>query len=271
MNRLLFFVSNSRTGWMLPACLLVFLSAFLFAGHTSAETGDHHKAYLDALDKVLVAESRIAGEMSRISNGTVAHYDFLQHEHIELLRHARALRHPPNRLSASERDNMIAQADTLLTAAESLELVIADFLRAQALLRSAISNTLDLVAKQPAQGLVTADLDHQQQLASAARAFQADNTPETHAVLDSAYDRVLSLKIDSVRHGELSVQQHLIRSNATEPAAAMGRLAKSAVTPLAEVLQATYCNAMAETVDSSPAIQQLVPALPCSDRDSLSS
>jgi len=245
MNRLLFFVSYYRTGLTLPAWLLTFLLAFLFASQTSAETSSHHDAYLDALGKVLVAQQRIAAEMDNIGNGTVAHYDFLQHEHIELLRHARALRHPPIHLTASKRDSVKAQADVLLQAAESLELMIADFLRAQALLRSAVSNVMDLVITQPAQGLVPEILDHRQQVVLAARDFQMDNTPETFSSLDSALDRVLSLKIESAQHKELLVQQTLIRNNADKPASAMRRLAESDVLLYAQSLQATYLAAMA--------------------------
>ncbi|MBT8147141.1 MAG: hypothetical protein KJN90_09825, partial [Gammaproteobacteria bacterium] len=63
--------------------------------------------------------------------------------------------------------------------------------------------------------------------------------------LYAAFDKVASLDINQTWQNELSVQKHLIRSNATKPAAAIGRLAKSDVTPLAESLQATYLAAMA--------------------------
>ncbi|MBT8145404.1 MAG: hypothetical protein KJN90_01045, partial [Gammaproteobacteria bacterium] len=228
MNRIVF-ASRQRRALLLPSLLLAFLSAFLLASQTLAETGDHHQAYLDALDIVTAAESRIGGEMTRISNGTVAHFDFLQHEHIELLRHARALHHPPTWMSAGTRDIIISQADSLLTSAESLELVIADFLRAQALLNNAVSNTLDLLATQPNPRLSNTDLDTLQQLAHAAGLFRTHNTSETREVLYAAFDKVASLDIDQTWQNELSVQKHLIRSNATEPAAAIGRLAESDV------------------------------------------
>ena len=192
MNRLVSESKQSRA-WLLPALLFTFLSTYLFASQASAETGGHHLAYLDALNRVMTAQTRIDGEMTRISNGTVAHYDFLQHEHIELLRHAKALRHPPTDMPVSERDSVIAQADVLFMAAESLELVIADYLRAEAQLGGAVSNTLDLLATPPSQGLANADLNYLQGLADAVREFRRDNTAQTRDVLYAAFDKVASL------------------------------------------------------------------------------
>jgi len=219
------------------------LASCLCASQALAETGDHHRAYLDALDTVLAAEARIGEEMARVSNGTVAHYDFLQHEHIELLRHARALRHPPTDMSAAERDSVLAQADMLVMAAESLELVIADFLRAQALLGSALSNTLDLIATQANQGLSDVALAHLQQLAVAAKEFRTDNSTATREALDAAFDRVASLEIGQTWLGELSVQRELIRNNAAEADAGLAKLARAGVEASAKELRGVYVAA----------------------------
>jgi hypothetical protein len=245
MNRLVFESKQSRA-WLLPVFLLSFLSTFLPASQASAETGDHHQAYLDALDTVMEAETRIGGEMARISNGAVAHYDFLQHEHIELLRHANALRHPPIRMSASDRDIVIARADALLMAAESLELVIADFLRAEALLSSAVSNTLDLLSTQPSQRPTNAELNHLRQLTHAAREFRTDNTSETREVLYAAFDKVASLDIEQTWQSALSVQRHLIRNNSTEAVSGISKLAMAGTKSLAEELRVTYIAAMTQ-------------------------
>jgi hypothetical protein len=238
-------ISKSRQSraWFLPALLFTFLSTYLLASQASAETGDHHQAYLDALDTVMAAEARIGGEMIRISNGEVAHYDFLQHEHIELLRHACALRHPPTGMLASERDSVLAQADALLIAAESLELVIADFLRAEALISNAVSNTLDLIATQPSQSLTNAELSHLQQLALAAGEFRRDNTIETREVLDAAFEKVASLEIAQTWLGELSAQRDLIRINSAEAAAGLGKLERVGVELLAVELRSAYREA----------------------------
>ena len=58
----------------------------------------HQQEYVAALDRVTAAPTRIAEEMQRIRSEKVAHYDFLQYEHIEMLRHARALSYPPANL-----------------------------------------------------------------------------------------------------------------------------------------------------------------------------
>jgi len=243
MNRL---VSESRPSrsWLLQALLFTFLASYLFATQAFAEIGGHHQAYLDALDTVTTAQTRIDGEMMRISNGTVAHYDFLQHEHIELLRHARALRHPPTQVSASARDSVIAYADSLLMAAESLELVIADYLRAEAQLSSAVSNTLNLLAIQSEQSSTKSDFNLLQGLAHAAKEFRRENTSETREVLQAAFDKVESLDVERTWQRELSVQGYLIRNNSTEAATGRSKLAMAGIPSIAEQLRMTYIAAM---------------------------
>lgn len=238
-------ISRSEQGKPLLSTALLFtlLASYLCASQASAEGGDHHRAYLDALDTVTAVEARIGEEMTRISNGSVAHYDFLQHEHIELLRHARALRHPPTDVSAAERDAVLAQADALLMVAETLELVIADFLRAQALLGSAVSNTLDLIATQANQGLSDTELTRLRQLDEAAREFRTDNSAATREALDAAFDRVASLEIGQTWHRELSVQRVLIRNNAAEADAGLAKLARAGVGASAKELRGVYVAA----------------------------
>ena len=245
MNRLVSESKQSRA-WLLPGLLITFLSTCLLASQASAETDGHHQAYLDALDTVLGAQTRIDGEMTRISNGTVAHYDFLQHEHIELLRHASALRHPPTGMPANERDSLIAHADALFIAAESLELVIADYLRAEAQLSSAVSNTLDLLAIQSAQSPEKADFNPLQNLAHAAKGFRRENTSATREALYVAFDRVASLDIEQIWQSELSVQRYLIRNNSIEAVSGPSKLVAVGITPLAEELRLTYIAAMGE-------------------------
>lgn len=236
--------SKQSRAWFLPALLFTFLSTYLLATQASAESGDHHQAYLDALDIVSAAESRIDEEMIRISNGTVAHYDFLQHEHIELLRHASALRHPPIAMPASERDAVIAQADAILIAAKSLELVIADYLRAQAQLNSAISNTLDLIATRTEQSPTGSELKQLQGMADAAKDIRRDNTDETREDLYAAFDKVAAQNGEQTWLRELLVQESLIRGNAI--AATASQLAMAGIPALAEELRLMYGAAMGE-------------------------
>jgi hypothetical protein len=239
MNRLGFSYKRGKT--LLPSCLLfLFLFTLMFAKQTLAETVSHQSAYLDALDTVIAAETGIRYEMARLNDGTVAHFDFIQNQHIELLRHASALRHPPAQLNPRARTEVIAQAEALFVSAEALELVIADFLRAHALLSSAISNTLDLVASQSKLPLAKADQSSLQQLASAARKFRMNNTPESRAALYAAFDGVVALKLNSPVQGELLVQRRLIENNAETAAAGIDSVSAAEISPLAEGLKATY-------------------------------
>jgi hypothetical protein len=247
MNYLVF--NSKQTKVLLPSCFLfVFLFTLMFAkqvlAETEAGTDTHQSAYLDALDTVIAADMGIREGMSRISDGTVAHFDFLQNEHIELLRHASALRHPPTRLAPGERPRVIALAEALFSFAESLELVIADFLRAQALLGSAVSSTLDLLATQSKQRLSNAEQSSFQQLASSARKFRTNNTPESRKALYAAFDEVAALRLNQTLQSELLVQRTLIQNNANEAAAGLGRVAAAELTPLAGKLKATYLAAL---------------------------
>ncbi len=230
--------------WFLPVLLFSFFFSYLFASQASAETRDHNQEYGDALDTVMVAEANLAEQMILISNGTVAHYDFLQHQHIELLRHARALRHPPLAMSASERDAVIARADTLLAAAKSLELVIADYLRAQAQMSSALSNTLDLIATRIAQTPASPDNIQLQVLADAANDIGRDNTAETREALYVAFDKVATLDFEQAWLREISMQGSLIRRNASDAASGPSQLAMAGITQLAEELRIKYVAAM---------------------------
>ncbi len=108
----------------------------------------HHQDYLEALRKVTSAQPKLIYEMNRIQTGEVAHYDFLQYEHIELIRHAKALAHPPAALPESVRTDLTQQAQTLLHTSNQLEWVIADFLRSHALVLSARYNLNDLIQQQ---------------------------------------------------------------------------------------------------------------------------
>lgn len=121
-------------GARLFAVLILFSG---LCGSASAETptgaAAHQQAYQAALDAVMGGPDRIAGEMLRIRSGEVEHYDFLQYEHIELIRHARALAYPPDIPDREGRLRTVELADAVLQAANDLEWIIADFLRAHAL------------------------------------------------------------------------------------------------------------------------------------------
>lgn len=158
------------------------LGSTALAQHSS----EHLRDYLAAIDKVAEGESRLLAEMQRIQSGEVAHYDFLQFEHLELMRHARALAWPPAGLDEKARAVVETEGKIALESAMALELVIADYLRAFAQLRSAASNTLDILAQDavPETG-ATRQLEHQVKDLIAA-AYDSDG-----AALAGAFQAVL--------------------------------------------------------------------------------
>lgn len=99
----------------------------------------YSQAYAAALALTRSAPERIRMEIERIRTGDVAHYDFLQYEHFEMLRHARALSIPPANIDAEERAELLSQAAEWKQTAELYELMIDDFLCAQAVALAARS------------------------------------------------------------------------------------------------------------------------------------
>lgn len=105
----------------------------------------HHEDYLHALEIVIKAQEGVARQMQAILDQQTAHFDFLQYEHLQMLRHARALAHPPVALSDEERARLQSMADEVLSDAEALEWLIADFLRAHAVPEAHDGETGDFV------------------------------------------------------------------------------------------------------------------------------
>ncbi|MCW8194594.1 hypothetical protein F6455_07325 [Proteobacteria bacterium 005FR1] len=226
------------------------MSTFVFAlavfacsalGHDAlAQTNlAHHRDYLEALEKVKQAESRIALEMERLQFGELAHYDFLQFEHIELIRHARALAHPPAGLTQSASADIALAVEELLTSASELEWLIADFLRALATVRNASSNTLDIAAalkREAPAGLATKLDKLSQQTARFAKAGYETGWDE----LDEAFKAVLNASISEQRRRELDFQRQALESNAGAINQARQALILSDVDQHGERLAALY-------------------------------
>jgi cytochrome c peroxidase len=105
------------------------------AGSDRTGAGSHEQAYEAAIRAVEEAGRQLLPAMRRIHDGSVAHYDFLQFQHLELIRHARALHHPPSSIGAQKRLELVEAAQALLEEVNDLEWVIADFLRAGAMHR----------------------------------------------------------------------------------------------------------------------------------------
>lgn len=93
----------------------------------------HHEAYAAAIEAIGIAKRDLLEAARQIQAREVAHFDFLQFQHLEMIRHARALRHPPAYLDDQLREQLVAGADELLMAVSDLEWPIADLLRAQAM------------------------------------------------------------------------------------------------------------------------------------------
>ena len=91
-------------------------------------------AYQTAQATLLPAFARLQDALADVDSGAVAHFDFVQAEHLELIRHARALQHPPSVLSAASRQCLQNGASRLLQEVMLLELPIADYLQARAML-----------------------------------------------------------------------------------------------------------------------------------------
>mgnify|MGYP000488091723 CR=1 FL=1 len=120
-------------------------------------TASHHEAYRAAHDAVMPAFSELQTELRRVESGEVAHFDFVQIQHMELIRLARALQHPPSDLAESSKRCLQEGAAQLLEDVMALELPIADFLQAQALL-----GVLDAHRRAPTpDSLPAAELDAQ--------------------------------------------------------------------------------------------------------------
>jgi cytochrome c peroxidase len=178
----------------------------------SAELAQRHRyEYEAAVKHASEAPARIAAEMQRIRSGEVAHYDFLQYEHIEMLRHARALSFPPADVMAEQREAMLTQAKHWQQLAEEYELTIADFLRGHAVASGARTNYQDLLRILSDQ----ADEKTLSLLAQAERSllgFQAQPNAGTRGEFERATQTLSELDVDSQRLAELEVQLGLLVS-----------------------------------------------------------
>lgn len=175
--------------------------------------GQHQAEYSDARERVAAAPARITQEMRRIRSGQVAHFDFLQYEHIEMARHARALSFPPAGLDPQEHADLLAEAARWQESAGDYELAIADFLRTEAVANSARANIQDLLkilsvdAGQEIEPLLA-------QAEESALAFHARPGPDTRQVLELRAGALQDLELDSRRLEEFQLQVRLLLDNA---------------------------------------------------------
>jgi len=169
----------------------------------------HIDAYQLAKEKVNSAPNKIAFEIQRIRTGEVAHFDFLQYEHIEMLRHARALAFPPASLSEAERDAALDEASVWIQTAEEYELRISDFLRSHATSLNAKTNYLDLLrlfsleADEEAQALLD-------QAESSVYAYYANPEFANQEALQNATQALEGLNLHPDRFAELLLQTAIL-------------------------------------------------------------
>lgn len=171
--------------------------------------GEHAREYAAALQLAASAPWRIEAEMRRIRSGEVAHFDFLQFEHLEMLRHARALKHPPASFEPSRRDAALESAAYWQERANRYELSIADFLRAQAVVSSASANYRDLLSKLS----VSANAQVLALLTGAELSleiFSADLDPDALVALTDATVALTDIGLESRLVEELQFQVHLL-------------------------------------------------------------
>lgn len=107
---------------------------------------DHQAEYLAALATVGAAQQGIVEQMQALLTGKTEHFDFLQYEHLQMIRHARSLAHPPAILTPEQRSQIQVSSARILQQAEALEWVIADFLRAFAVPEAAVTRADSFVA-----------------------------------------------------------------------------------------------------------------------------
>ncbi|MDO9317048.1 MAG: cytochrome c peroxidase [Gammaproteobacteria bacterium] len=208
-----------------------------------SQSQTHEQAYLAALEKVTQGEARIASELQRVQSGAVAHYDFLQYEHIELVRHARALAYPPSDMNSATRAAIATEAAQLVDSANAMEWVIADFLRAMAQVRSAASNTLDIAAslKQDAAGDQLTRLENLQvqTLLFMASSYNTGNS-EVWSELSTSFEAVLTSGIGEQAQRELAFQRQQLEQYGAVLIEQQQKLQDSDVDELAVNLEKLY-------------------------------
>lgn len=178
----------------------------------------HAREYAAAREAAAAAPVHIETEMQRIRTGEVAHFDFLQFEHIEMTRHALALFFPPADSSPQQRDSLLEEAARWQQAARDYELEITDFLRKQAVIGSARANYQDLLN----QLAIDADERVLALLARAERsalAFYASPGAETLASLAAATAALKAVEAEPRLIDELDVQLRLLSTYTAFPQA----------------------------------------------------
>lgn len=204
-----------------------------------AEDSTHGTAYTEALQRLLAAQDSLLDEMRRIQGGGVAHFDFLQHAHIELLRDARALRYPPAGLNATQRAALREQAEQVLQLASAMEWTLADFLRSHAQISGALSSTVDL-AQLASAGAADSTQAALSRLSKAADNFRRQPNSQALTALLRSFDRTVNLPLNPQYREELALQRHLLTANVEPRQGAIDEIGASGLNLAAAQLLALY-------------------------------
>jgi cytochrome c peroxidase len=146
----------------------------------------HTQAYTTTQAALLPTHTRLLADAEAIDAGQVAHFDFLQAEHLELIRHARALQHPPSEFSAAGRTCLQDGAQRVLQEVMLLELPIADYLQARAMLGVLDAHEQDPAPDSPPAATLRALRNTQEAAASfALQALHEAPLAETFVLLDA--------------------------------------------------------------------------------------
>jgi hypothetical protein len=218
--------------------LLLFLALNTF-NLASAESGSHETAYAEALHRVVTAQDLLLEEMRKIQSGEVAHYDFLQHAHIELLRDARGLRHSPASLPAVKRTALQEQAAQVLQLAGAMEWTLADFLRSHAQISGALASTIDL-AQLARSGASETTQTALVGLGNAAQTYGQQPSSSALAALVRSFETALELSMHEQYREELTRQRDLISENAAPRQHAINAISTSGLGLAASQLQGLY-------------------------------
>lgn len=100
--------------------------------HTEPSADMHDQAYRQSLQNIGHSFAELLVQMQHVDNGQVQHFDFVQFQHLELIRHSRAVQHPPAQWSAEQQHCALEAAQPLLAQVMELEWDIAGFLQQQA-------------------------------------------------------------------------------------------------------------------------------------------
>jgi methyl-accepting chemotaxis protein len=99
----------------------------------------HHQAYLDGIQSIEKHFAQMQAEMLRTRFGEVKHYDYVQHNYIELQRHVNSMLSVPDFVDHETSQKLTNLANAMDQQVKDLEFTLSDFNRANSLLRNSVA------------------------------------------------------------------------------------------------------------------------------------